>query len=208
MGSPENGNPIFFYQNTDTCKIFVNYLQDHFPYYQQHKPNKEEFMDVNTMKEEFMSKGTMDIHVKKGTVHIIKALILGFGLMLISRLFDVFGMYVGGILQTLLMTALTWGGLMYCWKDISKGWDKGAMVGLLYGIVFFVLDLVLGKLLHFGFTPFAGIQNIILGAFSGLGGGLGIGYEIWAIILMILNILGLGVFGAVFAWIKDQMNVA
>ena len=165
-------------------------------------------MDVNTMKEEFMSKGTMDIHVKKGTVHIIKALILGFGLMLISRLFDVFGMYVGGILQTLLMTALTWGGLMYCWKDISKGWDKGAMVGLLYGIVFFVLDLVLGKLLHFGFTPFAGIQNIILGAFSGLGGGLGIGYEIWAIILMILSILGLGVFGAVFAWIKDQMNVA
>ena len=199
MGSPENGNPIFFYQNTDTCKIFVNYLQDHFPYYQQHKPNKEEFMDVNTMKEEFMSTDTMDIHVKKGTVHIIKALILGFGLMLISRLFDVFGMYVGGILQTLLMTALTWGGLMYCWKDIGKGWDKGAMVGILYGLVFFVLDLIFGLLLRFGFTPFGH-------AMAGVG--LGVGISIWLIILTILNIVGLGVFGAVFAWIKDQMNVA
>lgn len=156
-------------------------------------------MDVNTMKEEFMSKGTTDIHIKKGTVHIIKALILGFGLMLISRLFGALGPYVGTAFSALFMTALTWGGLMYCWKDISKGWDKGAMVGILYGVVFFILDLIFGLLLHFGFTPFGH-------AMAGMG--FGVGNDIWLVILTIFYIIGLGVFGAVFAWIKDQMNVA
>jgi hypothetical protein len=145
-----------------------------------------------------MDESTMKIHMKKGMVHLIRALILAGIHIIVTGVLGLMSV-VGGLIGAALSTAIVYGGLIYCWRDIEKGWDKGAMAGALYGIVFFGLSLV------WGFVPFG--STPIFGGIAGLFNlGLGVGWGLQMILMQIFMIIGVAGFGAVFGYVKDMLQ--
>lgn len=168
-----------------------------------------------------MDEATMQIHIKKGLVHVIRCAVFALAWFLLTWILSFMGGF-GVLLYGILSLPFVVGGLVFCWRDIAPGWDKGLMVGALYGIVIIVLMIVFKGLLGFIFGGFltefpiisARVGGFDLGAmsnmFDGLGGlgdlggmvpswfGIHFGWPgIWP------SFFGLVAFGAAFSYIKD-----
>lgn len=158
-----------------------------------------------------MDEATMQIHIKKGLVHVIRCAIFALAWFLLTWILGFMGSF-GLLLYGILYLPFVVGGLVFCWRDIAPGWDKGAMAGALYGIVIIVLMIVFKGILGFifgGFSQFpiinASVGGFDLGAFAGMLGdyapswfSIHFGWPgIWP------SFLGLVAFGAAFSYIKD-----
>lgn len=150
-----------------------------------------------------MDEATIQIHIKRGLVHVIRCAIFGVAWVILSWLFGMMGM-IGALLYGIVYLPFVVGGLVFCWRDIAPGWDKGLMAGALYGIVLILLKIIFEGLIGFGSVPLisASIGGIdygsLLGGFGFSWWGLHFGWPgIWP------SFLGLIAFGGAFSYIKD-----
>ncbi|HUN18139.1 MAG TPA: hypothetical protein PLJ05_00930 [Caldisericia bacterium] len=121
--------------------------------------------------------------------HIIFALLISIGWIVLSWIFAQIGGGVGGFLNTILMFIWIFGLLVYAMKDV-KGLADGVVTGLIYAIVFAIVTIIFHYIGWGGTFPFM-VFTGDYGAFFGWPGWWG-------------DLVGIALFGGMLGWINEQ----
>jgi uncharacterized protein involved in cysteine biosynthesis len=120
--------------------------------------------------------------------HVVNALILGIVYWLLGWILNLIP-GIGGTIWSIIMTALLFGGLAYCLKDV-KGFMNGVIIGIMYAIVFLVLAIIIGLIPGIG----GGVPFYTFVSWAGMFTWPGI----WVTTLGILLLTG------AYGWVNEQ----
>lgn len=121
--------------------------------------------------------------------HIIFALLISVGWIVLSWILAQIPGGVGSFLTSILMLAWIFGLFVYGMKDV-KGLGEGFVAGLVYAIIFAVVGIIFHYIAWGGTFPFM-VFTGDYGAFFGWPGWWG-------------ELIGIGLFGGMLGWINEQ----